>query len=292
MSYQQITYSVEKNILTITLNRPEKRNAWTWVMANELRDAMLRAERDRDVRVVVLTGAGNAFCSGADLDELKDAGNLLQEVLREDNQDAPEKQVSILMKTKTDEELDPENPSGKRGDFRKRFSYFLGVDKPVIAAVNGPAVGLGFVVGLYCDIRFASDQARFSTAFSRRGLIAEHGISWILPRIAGLANALDLLFSARMIDASEALSMGLVSRVFPQGEFMARVKDYASVLATEVSPRSLGVMKRQVYRAQFQTLAEAWQEADAEMLLSFRSEDAKEGVAHFLEKRAPDFTGR
>jgi len=292
MSYQQIDYSVEKNILTITLNRPEKRNAWTWVMANELRDAMLRAERDGDVRVVVLTGAGNAFCSGADLDELKNAGNLLQEVLREDNQDTPEKQVSILMKTKTDEELDPENPSGKRGDFRKRFSYFLGVEKPVIAAVNGPAVGLGFVVGLYCDIRFASDQARFSTAFSRRGLIAEHGISWILPRIAGLANAFDLLFSARMIDASEALSMGLVSRVFPQGEFMARVKDYASVLATEVSPRSLGVMKRQVYRAQFQTLAAAWQEADAEMLQSFRSEDAKEGVAHFLEKRAPKFTGR
>lgn len=292
MPYRQIICNVEKNILTITLNRPEKRNAWTWVMANELRDAMLRAERDGDVRVIVLTGAGNAFCSGADLDELEHVKNTLQDVLQKDNRDTAEKKVSILMRTKTDEELDPENASGRREDFRKRFSYFLGVEKPVIAAVNGPAVGLGLVVGLFCDIRFASDNAKFSTAFSRRGLIAEHGISWILPRIAGLANALDLLFSSRMIDAGEALSMGLVNRVFPQNEFMSRVMKYASILATEVSPRSLGIMKRQVYRAQFQTLAEAWQEADAEMLLSFRSEDAKEGVAHFLEKRAPNFTGR
>lgn len=292
MPYRQIICNVEKNILTITLNRPEKRNAWTWVMANELRDAMLMAEGDRDIRVIVLTGAGNAFCSGADLDELEHVKDTLHDVLKKDNRDTAEKQVSILMRTKTDEELDPENASGKREDFRKRFSYFLGVEKPVIAAVNGPAVGLGLVVGLFCDIRFASDNAKFSTAFSRRGLIAEHGISWILPGIAGLANALDLLFSSRMIDAGEALSMGLVNRVFPQNEFMSRVMEYASILATEVSPRSLGIMKRQVYRAQFQTLAEAWQEADAEMLLSFRSEDAKEGVAHFLEKRAPNFTGR
>src|SRR6202035_1490634 len=142
------------------------------------------------------------------------------------------------------------------------------VGKPILGAINGSAVGLGFVIALYCDLRFASDQARVSTAFSRRGLIAEHGISWMLPRLVGVANALDLLFSARLIDASEALRMGLVNQVFPRETFLENVQKCAADLASSVSPRSLRVIKRQVYDAMFQTLAESFESSEQEMLAS------------------------
>src|SRR4029077_9317099 len=165
------------------------------------------------------------------------------------------------------------------------------VGKPVLGAINGSAVGLGFVIALYCDLRFASDQARFGTAFSRRGLIAEHGISWMLPRMVGVSNALDLLFSARLIDASEELRMRLVNRVMPQAELMDGVLAYAKELAAMVSPRSLRVMKKQVYEALFQTLGEATDVANVAMMKSFGSAAFREGVAHFMEKRPPVFTG-
>src|SRR5262249_15961299 len=145
---------------------------------------------------------------------------------------------------------------------------------------------------LYCDLRFASDQARFSTAFSRRGLIAEHGISWMLPRLVGLANGLDLILSARTIDAAEAWRMGLVSRVFPHEQLISAVQGERKELASKVSRRSLRVMKRQIYNALFQTLDEATGEANEEMFKSFTCDDFKEGVAHFVEKRAPKFTGK
>ena len=141
-----------------------------------------------------------------------------------------------------------------RADFQKKYSYFPAMSKPVIAAINGPAVGLGFVIALYCDLRFASDAARFGTAFARRGLIAEYGIAWMLPRLVGHANALDLLLSARLIDAAEALRMGLANQVFPQDVFQSKVREYATELAANVSPRSLRVIKRQVYDAMFQPL--------------------------------------
>jgi enoyl-CoA hydratase/carnithine racemase len=166
------------------------------------------------------------------------------------------------------------------------------VTKPVIAAINGPVVGLGLVVALYCDIRLASDAARFGTAFAQRGLIAEYGMAWMLPRLVGHANALDLLFSARMIDTAEALRMGLVNQVYPRETFLESVQKYVAGLASSVSPRSLRVIKRQVYDAMFQTLAESFESSEQEMLASLQSEDFKEGVAHFIEKRAPAFSGR
>jgi enoyl-CoA hydratase/carnithine racemase len=200
--------------------------------------------------------------------------------------------LSALTGTKTEAEWEDKYTSNIRADFRKRYSYFQAIPKPIIAAINGPAAGLGLILTLYCDLRFASEKARFSTAFSRRGLIAEHGISWMLPRIVGLSNALDLLFSARMVDAQEALRIGLVDRVSPEEGLMEGVLNYATELATLVSPRSLRVIKRLVYNAQFQTLAEATDVADEEMVLSILSEDFKEGVTHFMEKRAPVFTGK
>jgi enoyl-CoA hydratase/carnithine racemase len=187
---------------------------------------------------------------------------------------------------------DSREGGGGRADFQKKYSYFPALSKPVIAEINGPAVGLGLVIALYCDLRFASDAARFSTAFARRGLIAEYGMAWMLPRLVGHANALDLLFSARLIDAAEAFRMGLANQVFPQEAFQETVREYAVELASDVSPRSLRVIKRQVYDAMFQTLGKAFDISEREMLASLQCEDFKEGVAHFVEKRAPVFTGK
>jgi len=275
MPTQETIYEVADRVATITLNRPDKLNAWTAAMEQEVRSAVEEAERDENVRVIVLTGAGRGFCAGADMSLLTAVATqgLDQDVARRVRSgDSPQE--------------------GLRPDFQKKFSYFLGVAKPVIAAINGPAVGLGLVIPLYCDLRWASEGARFSTTFAQRGLIAEYGMAWMLPRIVGLPDALDLLFSARTITASEALDLRLVNRVFPQEGFAATVHEHAVQLASSVSPRSLGVIKRQVYAGMFQTLAEAFDLSIVELVASLQSEDFKEGVAHFLEKRAPKFSGR
>ena len=273
MAYEQILYAVEDGVATITLNRPERLNAWNGTIASEVKAAMHTASDNAAVKVIVLTGAGRGFCSGADMNTLQGIQSGGQ---------------STGAKAEAEGPFDPaSDPS-----FQKGYSYFPAVKKPIIAAINGAVAGLGLIMTLYCDMRFASDAAVFTTAFSRRGLIAEHGISWLLPRIVGMGNATDLLFSARKIGAIEAKEMGLVSRVIPHQVFMEEVMAYACMLATEVSPRSLREMKREIWNAQFQTLGEAIEEANADMPGSFVSEDFKEGVAHFLEKRAPAFTGR
>ena len=276
MPNQETLYHVADRVATITLNRPDKLNAWTAVMEREVRAAMNKAERDENVRVIVLTGAGRGFCAGADM-------SLLSTVAEKGLDEARRAQGV---------QATSESTGGVRKDFQKKYSYFPAVGKPVIAAINGPIVGLGLVIALYCDLRFASDAARFGTAFAQRGLIAEYGMAWMLPRLVGHANALDLLFSARMIEALEALRMGLVNQVFPRETFLERVQNYATELASNVSPRSVRVIKRQVYDAMFQTLAESFEQSEQEMLASLRTEDFKEGVAHFVQKRAPVFTGK
>jgi enoyl-CoA hydratase/carnithine racemase len=276
MPNQETQYHVADRVATITLNRPDKLNAWTAVMEREVRAAMDDAEQDENVRVIVLTGAGRGFCAGADM-------SLLSTVAEKGIDEARRAQGMQLTR---------ESAEGVRKDFQKKYSYFPAVAKPVIAAINGPVVGLGLVIALYCDLRFASDAARFGTAFAQRGLIAEYGMAWMLPRLVGHANALDLLFTAKMIDAAEALRMGLVNQVFPRETFLESVQKYAAETASSVSPRSLRVIKRQVYDAMFQTLAESFEISEREMLASLQSEDFKEGVAHFIQKRAPVFTGR
>jgi enoyl-CoA hydratase/carnithine racemase len=277
MPNQETLYEVAKRVATITLNRPDKLNAWTALMEQEVRAAMAEAERDENVRVIVLTGAGRGFCAGADM-------SLLSTVATK-GLDAAQRAQAVQAGVSAGE-------GGARADFQKKYSYFPALSKPVIAAINGPAVGLGLVIALYCDLRFASDAARFSTAFARRGLIAEYGMAWMLPRLVGHANALDLLFSARLIDGVEAFRMGLANQVYAQDVFPEKVRAYAEELASNVSPRSMRVMKREVYDAMFQPLGEAFEIAEREMLASLQCEDFKEGVAHFLEKRAPIFTGR
>lgn len=278
MANQETVYTVSERVATVTLNRPDKLNAWTAVMDQEVRAAMYAAEGDPNVRVIILTGAGRGFCAGADMSLL---GAIAQDGL--EGYRGPE---GFLRNTSNGER------KNVRPDFQKKYSYFPSIQKPVIAAVNGPAVGLGFILTLYCDLRFASETARFGTAFAKRGLIAEYGLAWMLPRLIGPANALDMLFSARLVDAQEALRMGLVNQVFPQDGFMQGVHSYAKELANNVSPRSMGIIKTQVYNAMFQTLGEAFETSEEEMVKSLQCEDFKEGVAHFVEKRAPVFTGR
>lgn len=276
MDYSDILYAVEDRIATITLNRPDKLNAWTRTMEREVRAAMTAATADDAVRVIVLTGAGRGFCAGADM-------SLLSSVSEDGVTEQPDEPVPAGP-VPGGLDLPP--------DFHARYAYFPTVPKPIVAAINGPAAGLGLIMALYCDVRLAADNAVFTTAFSRRGLIAEHGVSWLLPALVGHAHALDLLLSARKVRAAEALAMGLVNQVHPADGLMEAVTAYAGEMANLVSPRSVRVMKRQVYRATLQSLEEATLIANAEMPGSFVSEDFREGVAHFVEQRAPKFTGR
>ena len=278
MVYEDVMYEKTDKIGVITLNRPEKLNAWTEAMETSVHQIMTEANQDSDISAIILTGKGRGFCAGADMGRLTD--------LQDDSQKSTRASDSTrAVNNKITEGL------SLPGDFSMRYTYFPTVAKPIIAAINGPVAGLGLIMSLYCDIRFASDLAVFSTAFSRRGLIAEHGISWILPKLVGHANALDLLFSARKINAVDAKKMGLVNDVFPANNFMEHVLNYTRDLVTLSSPRSIRIMKQQVYSAMMQHLEQSVLVANSEMPASFESDDFKEGVAHFVEKREPRFTG-
>jgi len=280
-TFEDLLYEVRDGVALVTLNRPERLNAWTQAMAGSLRRAIGLAADDPKARVIVLTGAGRGFCAGADMGVLQDIGG--------------ERGGSRAQRARADDTADGlPNPSGidVARHYPQRYGYFFATPKPIIAAINGPCAGLGLVVTLYCDLRFASRDAKFTTAFAQRGLIAEHGVSWLLPRLVGSAHALDLLLSARKFDGVEAERIGLVNRAFPAESLMDETMAYARALAETVSPRSMAVMKAQLWASPFQDFNTAIALADAEMAKSFGTEDFREGVAHFVEKRAPRFTGR
>jgi len=274
-----ILYEVKDRIATVTLNRPERLNAYTDRMASSIRLAVAEAARDPAIRVIVLTGAGRGFCAGADME-------LLQAVPTDGTTRAASRgqgDVGDAFAAKFGPSLDAEFSD------MQRFGYFMRTRKPIVAAINGPCAGIGLIMTLYADLRFVSDKAVLTTSFAQRGLIAEHGISWLLPRLIGPANALDILLSARKFSGTEAKEMGLVNKVFAADTFMDNVLAYARLLADTVSPRSMAVMKAQLWKACFQDFGEALATADAEMGASFAWPDFKEGVSHFLEKRAPRF---
>ena len=274
--YEDLLYEARDGVAVISLNRPQALNAFTAAMGQSLERAVADAVAEDTVRVIVITGAGRGFCAGADMNLLQQIRPAGQAVTRAQN-----------VKHNFRSSLGPDVGSHYGG----RFGYLLQCRKPVIAAINGPAAGLGLVLALYADVRFAGSEAKLTTSFAQRGLIAEHGISWLLPRLVGPAHALDLLLSARKLSAAEAERIGIVNKVLEQESFLPEVLAYAGALAKTVSPRSTAVIKAQIWKAMFQDFNDALAVADGEMQKSFASADFKEGVAHFLEKRAPAFTG-
>ncbi|MCW1934995.1 enoyl-CoA hydratase-related protein [Pararhodobacter zhoushanensis] len=258
---------LKDGVLTVTLNRPERRNAWTGEMETALRAALTDATHNPEVRVVVLTGAGAAFCAGADAEFLR--------------------QLRSGAATLTEAEANPWPEA--RPEFKGKFAMPAALPKPVIAAINGPAVGIGYALALYSDIRLASESGAFIASFARMGLIAEKGIDWALAGIVGHGRAAELLLSGRKMGAAEALRIGLVTSVFRDDAFRAAVQDYAAEIAAKVSPRSAAVIKRQLQGLRFDPPAEILARGDRELAASLQSADFREAMAAMSERRPPVF---
>jgi enoyl-CoA hydratase/carnithine racemase len=274
MELKTTGYEVRDRIATITVSRPKRRNAWTGRMHTEYRWLLLQANADRSVRVIVVTGdpEGSAFCAGADLGALEghaekgryDAG-IAQDIARPGY--------------------------GVDRAFDASFAYHFGLDKPVIAAINGAAAGVGLVLAAFADLRFAAAGAKFTTAHGRFNFPAEFGLSWVLPRIVGLTHANDLLLSSRVFTAEEALAMGFVNKVLPPDELLAHVTAYATVLADSVSPGSARATKHQIYRDLTRDAASAVVAAEALLEEMIRHPDYGEGVKAWMQKRVAAWNG-
>ena len=243
------TYGVADGIATLTFNRPDSMNGMTGNMEVAYFERLLQAEVDPDVRVIVVTGAGRAFCPGADLAHR--AGP--------DDQPLPNTKLARTLP--------------------------LDIDKPMIAAINGACAGVGLAYALQCDLRFATTKAKFTTAFSRRGLIGEYGMAWLLNAIAGRQVALDLLLSARVVQGAEAADLGIISAAFEADALMDHVLGYAGDLAANVSPASMATIKHQINHEPVLGAHRATEHAEALMRESLAGSDVQEGIASFLEKR-------
>jgi enoyl-CoA hydratase/carnithine racemase len=264
-NYQDIVYEVDDPVAIIRLNRPTKLNAFTNNTLVELRDAVETARDDPAVVGIVITGEGRGFCAGLDTEAL------------EDTHSAGADTKSARARPKTSDEI----PGP--------FTYLMELDKPVVAAVNGVAAGGGFALACLCDLRFASTEARFTSVFSKRGLFPEFGISWILPQIVSMGWAMDLLWTSRMVDAQEALKLGLVQHVVEPDELLEKASDYIRELGAVASPAGLRESKRLLYRHAGTDYGYAMRDADATMGKSIGSPDALEGVRSFVERRPPKF---
>jgi enoyl-CoA hydratase/carnithine racemase len=252
-----VLYDVRDRVALLTLNRPDRMNAWTGELEARYFDLLQQATDDPEVAAIVVTGAGRGFCPGADMDLLQgigDAGGLAS--------GAPE---------------------------RRPVTFPLTIPKPVIGAINGACAGVGLVQALMFDVRFAAAGAKFTTAFARRGLIAEYGSSWLLPRLVGASNAADLLLSARVFTSEEAKELGLVNRVYPGETLLDETMAYATDIANNVSPASMAAMKGQLLRHATLDIDAALEDSNALMRQSLKGPDFKEGVSSYVEKRQPAF---
>lgn len=274
MELKTIRYELTDGIATVTLSRPKRRNAWTGRMHTEYRFVLAEADKDPAVRVLIVTGdpEGGAFCAGADMAALEGHS----EKGRYDS-------------GTTDDIARP--GFGVAPEFDATFAYHFGLTKPVIAAINGAAAGVGLVLAAFADLRFAVPGAKFTAAHGRFNFPAEFGLSWVLPRIVGLTHANDILLSSRVFTSDEAMEMGFLNRLFPPEELMPHVMNYARRLADGVSPGSLRETKRQIYTDLHRDAATAV--ATAERLLEemIRHPDYKEGVKAWMEKRKADWQG-
>lgn len=251
-------------VAVVTLNRPERMNAWGGGLAAAFYRCMDAAEADPDVRVIVLTGNGRAFCAGADMGDLDT--------------------ISGASESTGDEDSDMSHLVGER------HPHFLtDMRKPIIAAINGACAGIGLTHALMCDVRFVAAGAKLTTAFARRGLIGEYGISWILPRLVGWSAALDLLLSGRTFYAEEAAELGLVKEVVAPEDLLPRALAYAQDMAAHCAPSSMAVIKRQMYDDALRDLVATSDHAERLMHESMRRPDFIEGITAFFEKRQPNF---
>jgi enoyl-CoA hydratase/carnithine racemase len=260
-SDQTVISGLSNGVLTLTLNRPDRGNGWTGPLNRAYFSLLERAARSPEVRAIVVTGAGKAFCVGGDSEVLGEiAGG---------NEGA-------------------NAPAG--GGSRARKHWFpLSVGKPIIAAINGACFGIGLQQALCADLRFASDEAKFSTAYARRGLVAEMAMSWLLPRLVGTGHALDLMLSARLVRADEAERMGLVNRVVPAADLVNEAHAYAEQLAQLCSPSAMRTIKEQAWRDLTASLGDAYDRSENLLEEAFRSEDFKEGMRSWSEGRPPQF---
>jgi enoyl-CoA hydratase/carnithine racemase len=257
-----VLYEVrDTGVAVVTLNRPDRMNAWGDGLAAAFHAALDAAEADEAVRVIVLTGSGRAFCAGADMGDLSSFGG-----------------AAIGSDTNVDKLVGERHPL-----------CVTTLRKPVIAAINGACAGIGMTQALMCDVRFAARSAKFTTAFARRGLIAEYGISWILPKLIGVSAALDLLLSGRKVDAEEAHALGIVKEVVADDDLLDHAIAYAEDIAAHCSPSSLAVIKQQVYSDIMRDGAGASTRAETLMHESLRRPDVIEGITSFFEKRPPHF---
>jgi enoyl-CoA hydratase/carnithine racemase len=270
MELKATRYEVADRIATITLHRPHRRNAWTGRMHTEYRWAVAEAEADPDVRVIIVTGAGRDFCVGAD------AAALEGHVSKGGYDDGVREPLA-------------EPGYGVRPEFDHVYAFHYGLTKPVLAAMNGAAAGVGLVLACYADLRFAAAGAKFTTAHGRLNLPAEYGLSWVLPRLIGVTRAMDLLLSSRVFLAEEAFELGLVNQVHGPDDLLAATRAYAEVLATTVAPGSLAATKRQVYTDLHGDVGRAVEASDALLRQMMTEPDFHEGVRALTEKRPPRF---
>ncbi|MEP6588201.1 MAG: crotonase/enoyl-CoA hydratase family protein [Polaromonas sp.] len=279
MNYETILYSVQDGILTITLNRPGKLNAFTMRMANELIDAFAVASEDDAVRAIVVTGQGQAFCAGMDLST---NGNVfgLDESLRPTPDD---------LEQRFD---DPEIVRGVRDTAGRVLLSIFDCKKPVIAAINGAAAGIGATMTLATDFRLASEDLRMGFTFGKIGMVPEACQSWFLPRIVGLTRALKWAYSAKIIEAAEALRCGLVREVHPVGTLLASAQEFARTLVSDRSPVSMALIRQMLPRNSAEPHPKRAHQIESLAMFYARISEGKEGVASFREKRAPEFSGR
>lgn len=256
-----IRYEVDDPVAVITLDRPEVLNAFHDAMLGELREAIDTAAADRSVVGIVITGSGRGFCAGLDAAQL----------------------------ARTTEGGSSGRPPAPDGEMPGLFGYLTDIPKPIIAAVNGVTAGGGFLLAAKCDLRFASTDAAFTTVFTKRGLIAEHGLTWFLPRQIGTGAALDLMWSSRKIGAEEASRLGFVQQVVAPDELLATARTYIADLAVNVAPHALADTKRLVYAHGGMDLRAAVVDADEATWAAVGRPDAKEGAMSLLERRAPHF---
>jgi enoyl-CoA hydratase/carnithine racemase len=278
MAYETIKYEVAEQILTITLNRPDKLNAFNAAMQKELIDAFDQADKDDAIRVVIVTGAGRAFCAGADLSSGADTFD-------RDARRGPVKRLA-------NGSVDYSDPNVRDGGGQVTLRIFKCL-KPVIAAVNGPAVGIGVTMQLAMDIRIASANARFGFVFSQRGIVPEAASSWFLPRIVGIAQALEWCFTGRVFPAEEALAGRLVSKVVPADELLPAARALAREIAGKTAPVSVALIRQMMWRmSAADDPMEAHKVDSRGIYARGRSDDVKEGVVSFLEKRPANFRNK